>query len=147
MNASGTLEVLFPTLTEGGYLITSEASFLYNCIAWAAGDATHWWEPDPMGQYYWPPDVEREYTLDAYLAVFRSLGFGEASANTLEEGFEKVAIYALGDDPTHAARQLPGGRWSSKLGQLEDIEHEFRGLEGARYGVVAAIFRRRKEPC
>ena len=42
---------------------------------------------------------------------------------SLEPGFEKVALYALGGVPKHAARQLSSGRWSSKLGDLEDVEH------------------------
>lgn len=36
--------------------------------------------------------------------------------------------------PSHAARQLPNGRWTSKCGQAEDIEHDLRDLEGRLYG-------------
>ncbi|MCI0637958.1 MAG: hypothetical protein L0Y72_23715 [Gemmataceae bacterium] len=39
--------------------------------------------------------------------------------------------------PTHAARQLPTGRWSSKLGPSEDIEHDLHALEGEIYGTIA----------
>jgi len=41
----------------------------------------------------------------------------------MEEGFEKIALYTFGGEPTHAAKQLPDGRWKSKLGDWEDIEH------------------------
>ena len=44
--------------------------------------------------------------------------------------------------PTHAARQLRSGRWTSKLGQAEDIEHELRALEGAIHGAVVLILKR-----
>lgn len=44
--------------------------------------------------------------------------------------------------PTHAARQLENGKWTSKLGQLEDIEHELDGLVGDKYGIVVTILRR-----
>ncbi|TAF36353.1 MAG: hypothetical protein EAZ69_10585 [Oscillatoriales cyanobacterium] len=44
--------------------------------------------------------------------------------------------------PTHAARQLANGKWTSKLGWLEDIEHELDGLTGDRYGVVGQILKR-----
>jgi len=37
--------------------------------------------------------------------------------------FEKIAIYAAGGVPTHAAKQTSDGRWKSKLGGWEDIEH------------------------
>jgi hypothetical protein len=37
--------------------------------------------------------------------------------------FEKVALYADGQDPKHMARQLPDGTWTSKCGGAEDITH------------------------
>jgi hypothetical protein len=39
----------------------------------------------------------------------------------------------------HAARQPPGGRWTSKLGELEAIDPALRGLEGKACGSVAII--------
>jgi hypothetical protein len=33
-------------------------------------------------------------------------------------------------------------KWTSKLGWLEDIEHELDGLIGDRYGVVGQILKR-----
>ena len=44
--------------------------------------------------------------------------------------------------PVHAARQLSTGKWTSKLGALEDIEHELDGLMGERYGKVGKILKR-----
>ena len=44
--------------------------------------------------------------------------------------------------PLHAARQLPNGRWTSKLGELEDIEHVLHDLEGAAYGSVVLVMKR-----
>ncbi len=58
-------------------------------------------------------------------------------------GYEKLAIYAMADQPKHAARQLPGGMWTSKLGQGIDIEHMLEGLESELYGKVVKIMRRR----
>ena len=61
----------------------------------------------------------------------------------LEAGFEKIALFVDNrDTPRHAARQLPNGRWTSKLGELEDIEHGLHDLEGAEYGSVVAVMRR-----
>ena len=53
-----------------------------------------------------------------------------------------MAIYALQGKPTHAARQLGDGRWTSKLGKEVDITHTLVGLEGPVYGQVAAYLRR-----
>jgi len=62
----------------------------------------------------------------------------------VESGFEKVAIYADHYQfPTHMARQLLSGTWTSKLGALEDIEHHFLdGLNGSQYGNVVQIMKR-----
>jgi hypothetical protein len=59
-----------------------------------------------------------------------------------EEGYEKVALFALLGAPKHAARQVPGGRWTSKLGEREDIEHELHALTGQVYGSVARVLKR-----
>lgn len=62
----------------------------------------------------------------------------------LEEGCEKVAIYASPEGiPTHAARQQADGTWTSKLGALDDITHnELSGLHSRVYGTVIKILKR-----
>jgi hypothetical protein len=137
------LEDDFPNLNQTGYLVTSPSSNEYNCIAWAAGINDTWWEPDPFDSYYWPPDVPRRYTMTAYIQAFESLGFSVCDDPSFEPGFEKVALFATFDGvPRHAARQLSNGRWTSKLGYLEDIEHILDGLVGTRYGAVVRILKR-----
>lgn len=138
------LEVAFPALVRGGYAITSPAVPICNCIAWAAGDPDRWWWPDAMGVSYWPDGIPREDTLPAFLAAFALLGYTSTSDSTLEPNVGKVALYARSGSPTHAARQLPTGRWTSKLGQAEDIEHELLALVGSLYGDVAVILARRE---
>ncbi len=52
------------------------------------------------------------------------MGFAECDTDRFETGFEKIAIFATRlESPTHVARQLPDGTWTSKLGEFEDIEH------------------------
>ena len=65
----------------------------------------------------------------------------------LEPGVEKVAIYAdEHGEPQHAARQLPSGNWTSKIGSLEDIEHNtLRAVEGPMSGTVARILKRLRQ--
>ena len=58
--------------------------------------------------------------------------YEECQSAALDAGYEKIALYALQNDngvlvPTHAAKQLRDGRWMSKLGGLEDIEHNTVG--------------------
>jgi hypothetical protein len=42
----------------------------------------------------------------------------------------------------HAARQLPSGRWISKLGPSEGIEHRLHDLTGMVYGALVLGMKR-----
>ena len=139
------IEKSFPKLQDGGYTITSPDTVDYNCIAWAAGDTEAWWWPDPLNMYYWPIGVSRAETLEGFIEAFAALGFTPCDAAEYEKGFEKVAIYVdISGKPTHAARQLSSGLWTSKLGNLQDIEHDIDGVSGDLYGSVAVIMKRSK---
>ncbi len=134
----------FPHLNVTGYRITSKASRIYNCFAWAAGEDDRWWNPlEPESPYYWPDGVPAELTIAAFIQAYQTLGYGLCADPELEEGFEKIAIYATPDgEPTHAARQLPNGKWTSKLGRWEDIEHQLDGLTSEIYGSIRQILKR-----
>ncbi len=137
------LKILFPGLRTATYRVTSPCDPDYNCIAWAAGDTTDWWWPvdDPL-EGYWPVGVPRQRTLPVFSSVFALLGYAVCASEELETGFEKVALFAdRFGIPTHAARQLPNGRWTSKLGEMEDIEHELHALEGDIYGTVVLVMK------
>ncbi len=132
-----------PRLTVDNCWETSPASWNYNCIAWAAGDTDKWWWPIP-GRY-WPPDAPFEETITAFLTVFAKLGYTPGSTPELEAEVEKVALYAIGETPTHAARQFPTGMWTSKLGPSDDIEHTApEAVGGGVYGEVVAILSRKR---
>lgn len=139
----------FPNLRRGEYRVTSEETPRYNCIAHAAGKEDAWWWPEEFDVAYWPL-VDRQETLQCFLSAFTLQGYAACEAADLEEGFEKIALYADASGvPTHAARQLATGRWTSKLGEWEDIEHDrLEALEdlhdtGLGYGRVACIMKRR----
>jgi len=135
----------FPNLAATAWEITSDSDAGYNCIAWAAGQQNKWWWPVvPSGcpPYFWPPGVPRVRTLQAFVEAYATLGYGPCSDGNLEPGFEKVALYADAGGPTHAARQLSTGQWTSKLGPYVDIEHALVGLNGGEYGDIACFLRR-----
>jgi hypothetical protein len=137
------LESLFPKLQGSAYEVSSPPDDVYNCIAWAANDALHWWWPDRLQKRYWPAGVLRDESLAAFQEAFAALGYAVCAGEELETGFEKVALFADADGfPTHAARQLNNGRWTSKLGEIEDIEHALRDLEGVEYGAVVRVMKR-----
>jgi hypothetical protein len=62
-------------------------------------------------------------TLDAFIAASETRGFEVCLNADNEPGFEKVVLYAKGGVPTHAARQLLNGNWTSKLGREIDVQH------------------------
>jgi len=135
----------FPRLLPGSFTFQSPKSNEYNCIAWAAGQDSVWWWPVPENHYYWPPDIPRTDTVESFRLAFQSLGYEECQDACLETGFEKVSIYARSDGkPTHAAKQMQNGKWTSKLGSAEDIEHEDpETLTGSVYGQPVIFMRRR----
>ena len=137
------LESLFPGLQGSGYVITSPADDRYNCVAWAAQDQERWWWPDEDS--FWPDGVPREEAIGAFVAAFHELGFESCDDPLFEPGYEKVAIYAMPDGtPAHVARQLPSGSWSSKLGQLQDIQHQLEDLAGSAYGSCLRLLKRKR---
>jgi hypothetical protein len=132
----------FPRLHPGNHEITSPATPRYNCIAWVAGDDERTWWPDIDGVAYWPANVPRVETMEAFVDAFRTLGSLPCEDGEFEPGHEKIALYAHQGVPTHAARQLPDGRWSSKLGRSVDIAHTPDALDGPLYGAAVLYLRR-----
>lgn len=131
----------FPGLARSPFAITSPATPQYNCIAWAVGDNTRFWWPSRSG--FWPESCERLETVQAFRAMLAVHGYVECASDALEPDCEKVALFVdAKGTPTHAARQLRSGMWTSKLGQHVDIAHELRGLEGKVYGRVQLMFSR-----
>jgi hypothetical protein len=132
----------FPRLTPANHRVTSPATIDYHCIAWAAEDTENWWQP---GVFWIPADwPENDFGLGALENVFRSIGYVDCSNNSgLEAAFQKVALYGYGFVYTHAARQLPSGKWTSKLGKGEDIEHDTPDdVAGGVYGEVTQVMKR-----
>jgi hypothetical protein len=137
----------FPALKRTHFDPKSSPDVMYNCFAWAADEKekNHIWSPVPtIGKRYWPENVAEEATLEAFIGAYGTRGYAKCENGALEEGVEKIAIYAGKDGPLHAARQLRSGYWTSKLGTLDDIEHELEGLsDGATmYGSVVCFLSR-----
>lgn len=136
----------FPKLSKKSHDVTSDIDPRYNCIAYAAGitNRKYWpaWHPD----YYWPADVPRAETLDAFKQLYETFGYSGPSTNAHVEGIEKIAIFTdKAGKPTHAAFQLPGGRWASKLGNGFDIEHDELAVSGGLYGQPVYYMERPKK--
>lgn len=141
------IQTIFGNLRPDSFAVKSPQTWDYNCIAWAAGEVFRRWWPSPDRlSYYWPPNVARVETVDAFVRAFQELGYEVCDSSDLQEGYEKVALYATATGvPKHMARQRETGIWTSKLGRLEDIDHVFlEGVEGNDYGQVARVLKRRR---
>ena len=63
-----------------------------------------------------------------------------------DEAFYRALYTDAQGTPTHAARQLESGDWTSKLGKSVDIRHStLAALGGEMYGRVAFLLRRPRE--
>jgi hypothetical protein len=124
-------------------VITSIATGDYNCIAWALEETNRFYWTGPKEFFYWPDDLSREETIDSFIQLFAKHGYAICANALKEKGFTKIALFAKEGLPTHAARQLPNGLWTSKLGVLEDVRHTLSAISGGIYGTVVLVFKRK----
>lgn len=129
----------FPALDPDNFEVTSEPTPDYNCIAWAVGEDQNFWWPTS----HWP--TKRTESRQSFLRAFATKGYRPCQSSEPEDGYEKIVLYMLEGKPTHAARLLNDGTWTSKLGQAYDITHTLDGLNGDKYGHPAVFLRRKTQ--
>jgi hypothetical protein len=130
------VEAACPRLKQTQYDILRTSAKTYNCIGWALGTSTDW---------VWPGTSVADF--DHLTAAFgyhriQTLDF------RLDMGLKKIVLYGKWVDgkwePTHMARQMPDGTWTSKLGKLPLIRHlRPSDLNGTSYGKPIAVYVRR----
>lgn len=143
---------LFPKLKDDvDFKVTSPQTPDYNCIAWAYHHNDRWMWPGGQelkicdGFLYWPDGVEDSADVSAFIKAFEKTGYSLCEDCSFEKGYRKITLYVEKGttECTHAARQLSNGKWTSKLGQLNDIQHGTPyTIEGDLYGEVYCIMKR-----
>ncbi|MBK6533519.1 MAG: hypothetical protein IPF99_29195 [Deltaproteobacteria bacterium] len=123
----------------------------YNCLAFAANDQGRWWEPyvvpPTIPGVYWPTAVEPDNTVSAWSAALATVGFAPCADDSCDPALVKVALFAIGETATHAARQLLDGRWVSKLGDEADVIHtRASDVGGGGYGEPVCLLARPRLP-
>lgn len=146
------IKEIFPKLkTDTEFKVTSKEDERYNCIAWAYNINNRWMWPNtgdcPFidGVHYWPSNEIMEPTVENFIKAFRLKGYEVCDNFRHEEGYQKVALYAIPGTNicTHASRELANGKWTSKLGQIQDIQHgDPTTIENDGYGKVCCIMKR-----
>ena len=90
----------------------------------------------------WDPSQTAGF-LEIFMEAFETLGYESCSDGCHEPEYEKVAIYADKGSVKHAARQMPSGEWTSKMGRSVDIVHARpEDVEGPTYGVAMQFLKR-----
>jgi hypothetical protein len=136
----------WPNLHRDDFEERSPVDYDYNCVAYAAGVEDRKWWPCDNEEYWWPPGVPAEETVDAFAQAYATIGYEHCEGPEQEAGYEKIAIYAHEEGPAHVARQRRSGSWVSKLGDLKDIEHwTLDCLIGDFYGQPALFMRRPRD--
>ncbi len=135
-----------PQLEGADYRVTSRSTPEYNCVAWAMAISSENWAPALSGPYQWPDHLPRVPLVSVMAKLFEERGYEPCADSSLEPDIEKIAIYgdAMVGEAVHVSRQLPTGRWTSKLGDLADIEHALPDtVAGGLYGEVQMVMARR----
>jgi len=142
------IEAQIPRLAETDYRVRSPKDRRYNCFAWAAQDTAHVWSPTSLGSgVHWPPGIPALPSLSGVVEAYKAIGYEQCESPELESAYERIAIFVdVSGEPRHAARQLPNGEWTSKLGDHVDIEHaELAAVGGVFYGEPTIYMRRLRE--
>jgi hypothetical protein len=129
----------FEQLKEDDAILSSPASFNYNCIAWTGGITSHAvWPLDSLSSYSAPD------SLTAFDIFFASRGFtrvGATEANSVVDLWAHVDTLGC-QDYTHASIRkgadgnAHGYDWESKTGDNDRLFHPRYALAGEEYGNV-----------
>jgi hypothetical protein len=137
-------------LTSTNCQQTSNIDQTYNCLAFAALDLLHVWDPSLDQGYYWPPGIPAGTSAGDWMKALKSRGFVWFHSGDMqpEPHLVKVVIFgSVGGQATHAARQLKNGQWTSKLGDYEDIVHDKpEDVAGGSYGQIWLVVARERSP-
>src|SRR5665213_879470 len=136
------LPKLYAVIQEDNF--TSIATRAYNCVGYAIGDP-HWWDPSGTEATVWPSHLPiRDFRIERFLELFQLHGFVlcDNDGPAPEAGHEKIAVFGLNGEFEHVSIQTIDGRWTSKLGELEDISHPLELLTSDLYGEIQHYLKR-----
>lgn len=129
---------------DGNFILKSPTSYQYNCIAYAMGMNDRWVDSASLPWHWWPP-VNRGMKEADLIEAFRYFGFEECGMDdSIDDGYDKVALYHNINGWTHAARVVGNGIYHSKFGASYDGTHSRGDVLQAQYGEPFLIMRRLK---
>lgn len=127
------------------FVLLSPTSYYYNCIAYAMGMQDRWVDSADLPWHWWPPVIKGETEQDL-VEAFRYFGFEPCGMDdSIDEAYDKVALYHKEGRWTHAARIVADGVYHSKFGASYDGTHSRGDVLQAQYGEPYVIMQRAKE--
>lgn len=133
-----------PLKNDINFILLSAETFQYNCIAFALGMEDRWVDPEEIPWHWWPP-VPKGESVDHLKEAFKYFGFEDCGSNdSVEELYDKIAIYELNNCWTHAAKVISSEVYHSKFGASYDGRHSGGNVLQLRYGNVCAFMKRLK---
>lgn len=134
----------FPRLlNDGNFHQISEPTPLYNCIGWALGLDSLFVSPDNVPWHWWPYHFGNLYSEQALIDCFEYFGFEICEENDYDSDYDKVALYSLNGNWTHAAKVLDANIYYSKFGSNIDGYHSSGDWLSSKYGTVYKFMRRK----
>jgi hypothetical protein len=109
----------------------------YNCVAYALGVENKDWDMLVFAKMFGLNKNDLDHSANGYAIIFREkFGFEICQESEKEEGFKKIALYENNEgDFKHLSLQLENGKWTSKMGVYEDINHrDLNSISGDFYG-------------
>lgn len=151
-NAPGAREILTKKDAFGdkldndtNYDLKSSTTFQYNCIAFAMGMQDRWVDHADLPWHWWPPGVQKGETESDLIQAFQYFGFECCGMDdSIDQDYDKIALYQDGAGWTHAARVVGEGIYHSKFGASFDGTHSRGDVLQAKYGDPFIIMRRLK---
>lgn len=129
---------------DSNFVLTSPPSFQYNCIAYAMGMNDRWVDCADLPWHWWPP-VNKSMQDSDLIEAFRYFGFEEYGLDdSIDDNYDKVALYHNAGGWTHAARVVDNGIYHSKFGASYDGTHSRGDVLQTQYGEPFVIMRRLK---
>lgn len=130
---------------DSNFCLKSPATYQYNCIAFAMGMQDRWVDTGNLPWHWWPPAVEKGMTVAHLVKAFQYFGFEDCGMDeSMDEKYDKIAIYQNNECWTHAARIVADGIYHSKFGASYDGIHSCGDVLQAQYGTVVIVMRRLK---
>ena len=138
----------WPNLSKEHFEFTSLKTISYNCLAWATGNNRNWMDMYVFQARYDLDMDTLDHSAEGYASFLQQhFGFERCDNGDFEKGMEKIALFEDNNKEwSHASRLLENGKWTSKMGRWEDIEHaSLEVLQGKFYGQLK-IFMKRNKP-